>query len=183
VIFLYTGSSLKFVTTVFKSYLREQQLDHLVTMLKKSGVGNRFLDFFPQNKRTIEFLTAHFTEHGLQSLVEIHLGNLQKNMKDVTKATLTDMFKQDKTVEEVVTYANGELKSNEWNESDIMRKFSKFLISSDSVGIIPREYRMGSKGRSDRSADYQGIECMCLCVFYALDLDSCLHPLLHLTKD
>lgn len=114
------GTSLNFITQVFTSYLREMPLDHLNLSLKKSGVGNKLFDFFPVNKRTNEHLAAHFEEHGLKSLVDHHLGMLQRNIKDVTRAHVTTMFKENSPVEDVVSYAKNQLTTNSWAESDLV---------------------------------------------------------------
>ncbi|KAL3901825.1 MAG: hypothetical protein SGCHY_000296 [Lobulomycetales sp.] len=114
------GSSLDFVTTVFQSYLKDQSSDHLLTQLKKSGVGSRLMDFFPPSKRTSDFLISHFSEHGLKTLAEHHLGNVQRNMVDATRAYLVEMFKENAPVEQVIEYSKSELAKNSWTESELL---------------------------------------------------------------
>jgi len=63
------GHSLQFLTTIFKTFLLEQSIDQLISLLKKGGLDDRLLEFFPFNKRTDEFFSRHFNSEGLGELV------------------------------------------------------------------------------------------------------------------
>lgn len=134
-LFYQIGSSLKFITQVFHSYLKECPLDHLQTALTKSGVGNRLFDFFPQSKRTNACLAAHFEAEGLQSLVEHHLGMLNGKTKDVTRNQLIAMLMEGQSVGQVVEYAKSQMTSNSWTEQEVLPlMWEAFIESIDWAG-------------------------------------------------
>ncbi|KAJ3088670.1 hypothetical protein HK102_008228 [Quaeritorhiza haematococci] len=97
------GASLQFVTGVFKAYLEEHNMEHLATALKKSGLDNKLMEFFPPNKRTEEYLARHFEAEGLRALVEHNKKRQQNNVKDQVTTNLQEMFESGKTLQEVST--------------------------------------------------------------------------------
>ncbi|RKO88031.1 hypothetical protein BDK51DRAFT_24474, partial [Blyttiomyces helicus] len=113
------GASLRFATGVFKSYLDEQSIDHLSATLKKSGIDNKLLDFFPPNKREEEYLTRHFESEGLKPLVDYFRKRQQFAVKDKTGAELKEMFGS-AGVPEVIAYIKQQVTANSWNEQDVI---------------------------------------------------------------
>ncbi|KAJ3045365.1 hypothetical protein HDV00_010235 [Rhizophlyctis rosea] len=114
------GASLQFVTGVFKSYLDEQSIDHLSSTLKKAGMDDKLLEFFPPNKRQEEYLARHFEAEGLKSLVEYYKKRQQFAIKDQVKGKLTDMFSGNATAQEATTYVKQQIQVNAWTEGDVV---------------------------------------------------------------
>ncbi|KAJ3057212.1 hypothetical protein HK097_010572 [Rhizophlyctis rosea] len=115
------GASLQFVTGVFKSYLDEQSIDHLGSTLKKAGVDDKLLDFFPPNKRQEEHLARHFEAEGLKPLVEYYKKRQQFAIKEQLKGKLSDMFSSgSSTPQEVATYIKQQVQANSWSEGDVI---------------------------------------------------------------
>ncbi|KAJ3217778.1 hypothetical protein HDU67_007333 [Dinochytrium kinnereticum] len=114
------GSSLQFVTGVFQSYLQEQNIDHLSTLLKRSGLDDRMLEFFPPNKRQEEYLARHFEAEGLKSVVDFYKKRQGNAIKDIAKAQVKDMLEASKTQLEVATYVKQNMKLNSWTEPETL---------------------------------------------------------------
>ena len=57
------------LTTIFRSYLSEQSIDHLSGTLKRGGIKD-LLAFFPPNRRETTVLDAHFRAQGLPQVAD-----------------------------------------------------------------------------------------------------------------
>lgn len=55
------GLVLSFITDFFKEYLIDNNLDDLISILKRGKVEENLLDFFPSAKRSPEGFSEHFT--------------------------------------------------------------------------------------------------------------------------
>jgi len=79
------GLSLQFVTVLFRTYLKENSLEHLSANIRKNGLEDKvtrhlflllsipctarqLLEFFPPNKRTTEFFSRHFSAENLDDV-------------------------------------------------------------------------------------------------------------------
>lgn len=56
------GLVLSFMTDFFKEYLVDNNLDDLISILKRGKVEDNLLDFFPPSKRTAESFSEHFRQ-------------------------------------------------------------------------------------------------------------------------
>lgn len=65
-----SGVSLRFSTEFFKAFLAIGSMEELVTLLKRAKMEESVTDFFPVNNRTEGHFTKHFTEAGLEQMVE-----------------------------------------------------------------------------------------------------------------
>lgn len=86
------GASLQFVTGVFRSYLEDQSIEHLSSIIKKGGLEEKLLDFFPPGKRQPEYVARHFEAEGLKPLVEYFNKRQQSAVKEQVKEKLVDTF-------------------------------------------------------------------------------------------
>ncbi|KAJ3099073.1 hypothetical protein HDU97_003506 [Phlyctochytrium planicorne] len=114
------GASLQFLTGVLQSYMSEQSVEHLGLQLKKSGLDQNLLDFFPPNKRQEEYLARHFEAEGLKAVVDFYKKRQGNNAKDVIKAQLKDMMEASKTELEVATFLKQNVKQHGWNEAETL---------------------------------------------------------------
>ncbi|KAI8802882.1 armadillo-type protein [Cladochytrium replicatum] len=133
------GVSLQFVTNVFKYYLEEQSIDHLATSLKKSGMDDKLLEFFPPNKRGEEYLVRHFEAEGLTSLVTYYKKRQVGALKDGTKDKFKEMFESGKSPVEIVTYAKQQLGTNNWTEQDLIPIVWDAMILAVDWGTRPEQ--------------------------------------------
>ena len=63
------GTSLGFVTTLFRAWLLDSNLEELMAALRRGKVEERLLEFFPQQRRSADAFAAHFGAEGLHELV------------------------------------------------------------------------------------------------------------------
>jgi hypothetical protein len=87
------GLSLQFVTAVFKAYLGEQNIEHLGSSLKKAGIDNKLLEFFPPNKRDEEYFARYFEAEDMKKLVEYHSQKQRNLVKEQTIEHAKEMLK------------------------------------------------------------------------------------------
>ncbi|OUM64494.1 hypothetical protein PIROE2DRAFT_60635 [Piromyces sp. E2] len=116
------GASLRFITQVFKVYLQEQSIEHFTNNLKKSKLDGNLLLFFPQNKRSDEYLSRHFIAEGLQQIVDIHKNKKLEDTRKLTIKTLETMYEDEEKPQEIVAYLKNQMVANkEWSESDVVK--------------------------------------------------------------
>jgi len=116
------GASLRFITQVFKVYLQEQSIEHFTNNLKKSKLDGNLLLFFPQNKRSDEYLSRHFIAEGLQQIVDIHKNKILEDAKKMTINTLKTMYEDEEKPQEIVAYLKNQMVNNKgWTEVDVVK--------------------------------------------------------------
>ncbi|KNC97475.1 uncharacterized protein SPPG_07391 [Spizellomyces punctatus DAOM BR117] len=123
------GASLQFVTGVFRSYLEDQPIDHLSTILKKAGLDDKLLEFFPPGKRQAEYVARHFEAEGLKPLVDYFNKRQQTAVKEQVKSKLNEMFSSG-TPQEAAGYVKQQIAVNSWAETDVVPIMWDALISS-----------------------------------------------------
>ncbi|XP_074321167.1 uncharacterized protein LOC141657733 [Silene latifolia] len=115
------GIVLTFVTDFFKEYLVDNSLDDLISLLKRGKAEENLLDFFPSSKRTSEALSEHFTNEGLQQLVQYN----EKKMFEVKlaqmKTTLTTQIAEEAEVGEVIETVKHHVKEAKLPDIDVVR--------------------------------------------------------------
>jgi len=115
------GLSLQFVTAVFKAYLGEQNIDHLGSSLKKAGIDNKLLEFFPPNKRDEEYFARYFEAEDMKQLVEYHSQKQRNSMKEHTIDHVKEMLEAENNSQEIVVYLKQRIKEGNWQESDFVQ--------------------------------------------------------------
>ncbi|XP_074292357.1 uncharacterized protein LOC141619228 [Silene latifolia] len=115
------GLVLTFVTDFFKEYLVDNSLDDLIALLKRGKVDENLLEFFPLSKRTPEVLSEHFTNEGLQQLVQYN----EKKMFEVKlaemKSALTTQIAEEADVGEVIETVKHHVKEAKLPDIDVVR--------------------------------------------------------------
>ncbi|CAG8460319.1 12939_t:CDS:2 [Ambispora leptoticha] len=133
------GLSLRFVTTVFKAYLNEQTIDHLGNSLKKAGMDNKLLEFFPPNKRDEEYFARYFEAEDMKPLVAYHNQKQKNTKKDRTIAQVKKMIDAESTPMEVVTYLKQQQKEGGWQETDFCQIVWESVIQAVDWGTRPEQ--------------------------------------------
>lgn len=90
------------MTAVFKSYLSEQSIDHLGSSLKKAGIDDKLMEFFPPNKRDEEYFARYFEAEDMKQLVEYHSQKKKNSLKEQTVEHVKDMLQSEATSAEVI---------------------------------------------------------------------------------
>lgn len=88
------------VTTIFRTYLAEQSIDHLSSALKKGGIKD-LVGFFPPNKRNAKTLDAHFREAGLPQVADWYAKRQALIAKDVMLKELKERLENEDSNESV----------------------------------------------------------------------------------
>ncbi|KAI9207903.1 armadillo-type protein [Polychytrium aggregatum] len=124
------GSALEFVTGVFKAYLEEQSMENLSQNMKKIGLDDKLMEFFPLNKRGGEYLARHFEAEGLKALVEYDKKRQQQALKEELGQKLTLMFQENKTQVEIATFLKQQVAAHSWTEADVTPLLWQSLIAA-----------------------------------------------------
>ncbi|KAJ3066385.1 hypothetical protein HDU98_010325 [Podochytrium sp. JEL0797] len=125
------STTLTFLTTVFQTYLLDQPVDQLITLLARVNlVDDKMLEFFPPGKRSEEAVAAHFEGAGLKALVEY----FKKRKADVVKARVAGEIKEliagGKTQQEISAHVKKEMKANAWTEAETMIVLWDTIVAS-----------------------------------------------------
>ncbi|KAJ3141453.1 hypothetical protein HK101_003381 [Irineochytrium annulatum] len=125
------GTSLQFVTGVFQSYLDEQNIDHLSTLLKKSGMDDKLLEFFPPSKRQEEYLARHFEAEGLKSLVDFYKKRQGNVIKDQLLVELIELLEVPKSEAEIASFLHSQQKAHSLKEAEVLTILMDGIIHAE----------------------------------------------------
>ncbi|ORY43364.1 ARM repeat-containing protein [Rhizoclosmatium globosum] len=125
------GSSINFLTTLFQTYLLDQPVDQLITLLGRVNlVDDKLLEFFPVNKRSDEAVAKHFEGAGLKALVEYN----KKRKADVVKAKVAEEIREliagGKSQADIAALTKKEMKANSWTEAETATFLWDTIVSS-----------------------------------------------------
>jgi hypothetical protein len=84
------GTTLAFVTSLFRGWLKDSTLEELMGVLRRGRVEDRLLEFFPQQRRSAEAFAAHFEAEGLGELVAHSRKRFADARAKELKETLTE---------------------------------------------------------------------------------------------
>ncbi|KAI8920162.1 armadillo-type protein [Powellomyces hirtus] len=132
------GASLQFVTGVFGSYLEDNKIDQLSTTIKKGGLDERLLEFFPPGKREAEYVARHFEAEGLKPLVEYFNKRQQSAVKEQVAAKLQETF-VDGTPQAAASYVKQQIAANGWSETDVVPIIWDSLIAANEWASRPEQ--------------------------------------------
>ncbi|CAJ0825527.1 11198_t:CDS:2 [Entrophospora sp. SA101] len=133
------GHSLQFITTVFKAYLGEQNMEHLGSSLKKAGIDSKLIDFFPPNKRDKEYFARYFEAEDMKQFVDFYNQRLKNSMKDQTIEHVKEMMDSSSTNAEVITYLKQQMKNGGWQESDFVQIVWESLLQAVDWSTRPEQ--------------------------------------------
>ncbi|KAI9341661.1 armadillo-type protein [Obelidium mucronatum] len=125
------GTAITFITTVFQTYLLDQPVDQLTTLLARVNlVDEKLLEFFPHNKRSDEAVAKHFESAGLKAVVEY----LKKRKGDVVKVRVTgelqELIAGGKPQADMAALVKKEMKANSWTEAETITVLWDTIVSS-----------------------------------------------------
>jgi len=94
------GVALAFITSFFKAYLARQNVDHLSTTLKRSGLRDLLL-LFPVQTRDRKHLEEHFKKENLSPILDWYNKLALIEVKDETILNITRMVNDEESNEQV----------------------------------------------------------------------------------
>uniref|UniRef100_T1IZF4 W2 domain-containing protein n=1 Tax=Strigamia maritima TaxID=126957 RepID=T1IZF4_STRMM len=97
------GIALDFVIEVFQIWINEKDIGSLTTALRKAGLENRLMDFFPINKRSFEAFERTFKDKGLGQLVEFQKAQENAGFKRELQKQLTMMIRRGDSSKDIIT--------------------------------------------------------------------------------
>ncbi|GES75542.1 ARM repeat-containing protein [Rhizophagus clarus] len=103
------------------AYLGEQSIEHLGGSLKKAGIDNKLLEFFPPNKRDEEYFARYFEAEDMKQLVEYHSQKQRNFLKEQTIDHVKEMLENESSSQEIVVYLKQRIKEGNWQESDFVQ--------------------------------------------------------------
>lgn len=126
------GLVLHWVTAFFQDYLATESLDDLVSLLRKSRLETRLIDFFPPHKRTLADFDDHYKAAGLSEIVSYHKKMVTEvHMVELHQA-LSDAINGDPplTVEEVIDLVQQKRKEQDLPDTEVIQLIWSVVISA-----------------------------------------------------
>ncbi|XP_066301183.1 eIF5-mimic protein 2-like isoform X1 [Branchiostoma lanceolatum] len=121
------GIGLDFATAVFKTWLSEKDVNHLISCLRRANIEQRLPELFPANKRSQEHLESHFRAAGLGPVADFQKGQQNVAYKKELQKKLADMISNEDDVKElangipaIVVYVKDYMKKNELAEHEVV---------------------------------------------------------------
>ncbi|RKO95537.1 hypothetical protein CAUPRSCDRAFT_2683, partial [Caulochytrium protostelioides] len=111
------GVALEFMTCVFQAYVADASAANLQTLLRKSQIGSKLLDFFPAAQRSERDLKAFFASKDLANVAEFHSQVQQVKIRDIALQRLHDIMSGG-TPQEAGMYAKEQQAAHQWTELD-----------------------------------------------------------------
>lgn len=112
------GLSLTFATNVFEAWLREKDIAHIASVLKRAGLEGTLLNLLPINKRTLENFEKHFSDAGLDAIVDYQRAKASLTMKRGLQKHLEEMISFEEPVKEMVVWAREYMQRNTVGEHE-----------------------------------------------------------------
>lgn len=109
-------------------------MDHLSVAMKKSGVDDKLIDFFPPNQRDSDSLAKHFENVGLKGVVEFHSKKTQASIREQIINGIKELIQQGKPVAETIKYIKQEIATQKWTDTDAVSIAWSGLIHSVDWG-------------------------------------------------
>ncbi|XP_067582666.1 eIF5-mimic protein 2-like isoform X2 [Pseudorca crassidens] len=106
------GVSAAFAVKLFKSWVKEKDINAVASSLWKVSMDNRLMELFPANKQSVERFTKYFTEAGLKEFSQ-YVRNQQTigTRKELQKELQEQMSRGD-PFKDIILYVKEEIKKN-----------------------------------------------------------------------
>jgi len=94
--------ALDFILEVFTVWKQERGMSNLVSVLKKSGLETKLMDFFPLNKRSPDQFQSAFEERGLAEIVKLQKAQANQEVKKDLQKYVNDALAENKPVKDII---------------------------------------------------------------------------------
>ncbi|KAJ6802393.1 basic leucine zipper and W2 domain-containing protein 2-like [Iris pallida] len=124
------GLVLSFITDFFKEYLKDNNLDDLVSLLKRGKMEDNLLAFFPAAKRTAAGFSEHFSKEGMFSLVEYNdKKTFEVKLRDM-KSALMNQIAEDSDISDVIETVKHQVKDASLPDIEVVRVLWDVLMDA-----------------------------------------------------
>lgn len=143
--------ALNFITKVFRTYLKDQSMEHLASTLRKGGIRDWLL-FFPQTKRSQPDVIPNYfrsSEVNLPQVSEYYMRRQTKELREQTASDLADLVKsEESTPQEMLELLNERIKKLQAApEESVVMVFEGLMRGIDAEAkqdqlemIVPKEF-------------------------------------------
>lgn len=117
------GVASEFLVSVLKTWYKEKNCDASAvwTSMRKVGLDQRIMDFYPPNKRSPEVLEAAFVASGLNQLLEYQKAGLGDKAKKELQNEISKMIKDTSASnKEIIAVVKDAMSKNNMAESDVV---------------------------------------------------------------
>lgn len=110
--------ALSFVTHAFRAWLSYQPAEQVGGQLRKAGLDDRLIEFFPSTRQTTQNLEDHFTNEGLLPLVKFYLKKKSNARKTDLLDRIKEMLRSDVSQAEIATLLQESVKKETISEAE-----------------------------------------------------------------
>ncbi|KAI0070633.1 eukaryotic translation initiation factor 5C [Panus rudis PR-1116 ss-1] len=121
--------SLKVITTIFRSYLQEQSMEHLAATLRKGNIKD-LLAFFPENKRSDKVLEEHFRNAGIPQVADWWIKKQHATLRENIISTLKESLANGESHEEIVASIKAKQEEHPLPDTELISCIWQGLIGS-----------------------------------------------------
>uniref|UniRef100_A0A7S2Z565 W2 domain-containing protein n=1 Tax=Chloropicon laureae TaxID=464258 RepID=A0A7S2Z565_9CHLO len=114
------GTSLEFLTQFCKEFLNRDPIEELDTLFKRARLDDKMLNFFPQQKRSIDHFNAYFTESGLKVLVDLNKKRFSDAQLRNLAAELKMLIQEEGTVKDALELVGSKIEELKLDEKDVL---------------------------------------------------------------
>ena len=113
------GYAGEFLLTTLRTWLLDRDPGTIWTGMRKAGLDQKVLEFFPANKRTPEYLESAFQSGGLAPLLEFQKAGLGDKAKKELHAQVVAMIKDESSVKEIEAFVKDAVTKNGMSEHEV----------------------------------------------------------------
>ena len=131
------GTSLEFLTQFCKEFLNRDPIEELDTLFKRARLDDKMLNFFPQQKRSIDHFNAYFTESGLKVLVDLNKKRFSDAQLRNLAAELKMLIQEEGTVKDALELVGSKIEELKLDEKDVLPVLWTTIMDSVQVRNAP----------------------------------------------
>ncbi|XP_052273928.1 eIF5-mimic protein 2-like [Dreissena polymorpha] len=114
------GISLRFATSMFRSWLEEKDIGSVIKALKVAEIESRLLELFPVTKRSQDAFVTHFTNEGLEAIASFQNKQQSVEVKKDMQKSLEEMMENEDEPKQIVSYLTEYMKKHGLSDSDLV---------------------------------------------------------------
>ena len=116
------GCASDFLVTVLKTWFKEKNGDASAIWggVKKAGLDQKIMEFYPVNKRNPEVLEAAFVAAGLNQLLDFQKASLGDRAKKELQNEVSKMVKESASTKAILTVVNEAMTRHRMPESEVV---------------------------------------------------------------